>query len=170
MSKKSYVVIFILVVAAGVFGFKIFGSTKNTTVRTKTNAESKKSNEENKTTIDNQEQDTSDKPEIVLSNEPLDSTGIRYGTYNGPKADVSAQINIGNGNNESKTITAKKDQQVSILFTAGIRDELRIDGYNATTNVEPGRESTIQFAATKTGEFPIKLVNTKKTVGILIIK
>lgn len=85
-------------------------------------------------------------------------------------ADINAQINVGNGSPEIKIISAKKGQRVSILFTASIRDQVKIEGYNVDTYIEPLRESTIGFNVDKAGSFKITLVKLKKTIGTLNIE
>ncbi len=87
-----------------------------------------------------------------------------------PQIDVSAQINIGNGSPEPKTITAKQGQRVSIAFTSAIRDQVVIEGYNYDTYVEPQRDSTLGFQVNTKGQFTIKLVKLNKTIGILVVK
>ncbi len=84
--------------------------------------------------------------------------------------DVNAQISAGNGSPELQTISAKKGQRVSILFTANIRDLVKIEGYNIETYIESRRDSTIGFNADKKGIFPITLVKLNKTVGTLNIE
>ncbi len=87
-----------------------------------------------------------------------------------PKIDVSAQINVGNGFVEPKTIKAKQGQRVSIMFTATIRDLAKIQGYNAETYIEPQRESAIGFTVDKAGDFPIILTKLNKTIGTLKVE
>lgn len=86
-----------------------------------------------------------------------------------PAPDVTAQINIGTGSPEPKTLSARQGQRVSITFTASIRDQVIIEGYNYDTYVEPMRDSTLGFAVDKKGSFKIQLVNKKTVVGILNI-
>ncbi len=84
-----------------------------------------------------------------------------------PAPDVTAQINVGAGSPEPKTISARQGQRVSITFTASIRDQVVIEGYNYDTYIEPLRDSTLGFTADKKGSFKIRLVNKKTVVGIL---
>ncbi len=169
MNKTLYTILFIAVVVLALIGFKIFGSDKDSSTGSNTFTKSSDNKKQTELVANNQTPDKENQSGVVFSNEPLDSTGIRYSSYEGPKADVETKISIGNSNIEPKTITAKEGQRVSITFTSGIRDEMHIEGYNASTYVEPGRESTIQFQANKSGKFSITLVQTKKTIGTLII-
>lgn len=86
-----------------------------------------------------------------------------------PAPDVTAQINIGNGSPDPKTITAKQGQRISITFTASIRDQVVIEGYNYDTYVEPMRDSTLGFQTNNKGTFNIKLVKLKKVIGMLVV-
>lgn len=87
-----------------------------------------------------------------------------------PVPDVTATMDLGKGTSEPKTVVAKKGDRVSILFTASIRDEVKISGYDIVTNVEPGRNSGIAFNTDKVGEFAITLVKINKIVGTLRVR
>jgi heme/copper-type cytochrome/quinol oxidase subunit 2 len=87
-----------------------------------------------------------------------------------PAPDVTAQINIGNGSPEPKTISSKQGQRISITFTSSVRDQVIIGGFNINTYVEPQRDSIISFMVNKPGQFAITLVRLKKTIGILNIE
>lgn len=118
----------------------------------------------------NENQLAATKPPSVVPATSVDSTGIIYGNYTEPTADVTAQFNLGSGAGEQQTVTAKKGQRVRITFTANFRDEVKIDGYNAADNVEPMREDATSFIVDKTGSFPIRLIKANKIVGTLKVE
>lgn len=159
----------LLIIGAVAVGTLIYGASKPSkqSFSSQNNTKQQKPPPPTQNTINPQAK--SENTVAVIKSEK-DSTGIAYSTYQGPTPDVSETLNLGNGNVDVRLVEAKTGQYIKLTFTANIRDELRIEGYNATTNVEPGRESGIALTVNKVGQFPIKLVKTNKIVGTLIIK
>lgn len=84
-----------------------------------------------------------------------------------PEPDVVAEFSIGKNSSENKEVSVKKGQRVQLKFTSSINDQAKVEGYNTSVYIMPLGEFSTTFTADKTGQFPIVLVNNKRTVGTL---
>ena len=57
----------------------------------------------------------------------------------------------------SDVIRVKKDDQVTLSITTDRAGHLEVHGYRKEVKVEPGTTATMSFAAVRTGRFPIDL-------------
>lgn len=85
-----------------------------------------------------------------------------------PKVDVAESFNVGSSGDIYKTVEARFGQRVGMTFSGSLDDQVVIDGYNIDTYTDnPLTERAVKFTADKKGEFRIRLVKSKKDIGVL---
>lgn len=171
MLKKITLLIILIIVVVGIVYWKL-------------RTEPQKSATEQNKTLSASKQEAEDATETELSKDVENASQSSSGNYSEgtgwsaypkssepePTPDVRAEIYVKSGSDAVQTVTAKKGDRVSVMFTANFRDEVVFEGYPAKTNIEPGKESTLAFYVNTPGTFAIKLASSQKKIGILEVR
>jgi hypothetical protein len=64
-------------------------------------------------------------------------------------------------------LKVKKDDRVRLSLTSDVADELHLHGYNLHLHLSPGRRTTLEFVAKKTGRFTFELHHADVELGAI---
>ena len=60
--------------------------------------------------------------------------------------------------------------QIGLIVTADVSDQVHVDGYDLSANVAPGTPTAIHFTADKVGRFEIALAGSKELLAELSVE
>jgi hypothetical protein len=78
-----------------------------------------------------------------------------------PTADAGRRIEVqvtgGQVTGDTGRVPVSVDEQVTLVVTGDVADELHVHGYDLTAELSPGRPAELTFAATIPGVFEVEL-------------
>jgi plastocyanin len=80
------------------------------------------------------------------------------------------EVSIKDGEMRPEEISVNQGDTVTLRVTADEPTELHVHGYDVEQELEPGRETEIDFEADLTGRFEIEDHETEKELGVLQVR
>jgi hypothetical protein len=75
--------------------------------------------------------------------------------------EISVSVADGKVTPKPRRVEVDQDSQVRLLVTSDVDDELHIHGYDIEAELEAGRPTTVEFAATQQGLFELETHETE---------
>ena len=80
---------------------------------------------------------------------------------------IEAVFEYKNGQADPKVVRVEEGQNIKIRVNFDVAGEAHLHGYDLSVDVEPGKESILEFTASKTGRFPMEFEQLKKDIGVI---
>ncbi|GIH22168.1 hypothetical protein Aph01nite_04780 [Acrocarpospora phusangensis] len=77
-------------------------------------------------------------------------------TFSGPAKEITVTIAGGSVNPPPGRVEVAKGQQVKIVVTSDVPDELHVHGYDMSAGLQPNTPATVEFVADRDGLFEVE--------------